>query len=79
MRESYDEIYNGPTQRKHVAAGHLPVVKTGRFMAKSPFEAKGRTHDHVWIYGSENAVCTKCGYTLPKKSNLPINGLQLTK
>jgi hypothetical protein len=29
-----------------------------------------------WILGADNAVCTKCGYTLPKASNLPTRGLQ---
>lgn len=50
----------------------------GQAGRKAKADARG-THDHNWIFGDENAVCTKCGYTLPKSSNLPKRGLQSPK
>ena len=70
IRESYDEVYNGPTRKGAIEAGKLDVEKTGKFTQ----EVKGR-HIHKWIFGSENAVCTKCGYTIPKDAELPEKGL----
>ena len=29
---------------------------------------------HAWIYGTENAVCSQCGYLLPKSLPLPETG-----
>ena len=75
MRESHDEIYNGPTRNGPISTDHGAVKKTGRFMAKQASKSGKGTHDHKWIFGAENAVCTKCGYTLPKTTNLPTRGL----
>jgi hypothetical protein len=25
-----------------------------------------KAHQHTWIYGTDNAVCTHCGHTIPK-------------
>ena len=76
MRESYDDIYNGPTRSGPIATDYVARKKTGRFIAKQSTKSGKATHDHNWIYGAENAVCTKCGYTLPKLSNLPKRGFQ---
>jgi hypothetical protein len=74
MRESYDEIYNGPTRNGPIATDRAPIKKTGRFMIKQSSKSGRATHDHKWIFGADNAVCTKCGYTLPKTTNLPTRG-----
>lgn len=41
----------------------------GKFLAKM-----NGSHEHKWIFGDQNAVCTKCGYTLNKELNLPQKG-----
>jgi hypothetical protein len=76
MRESYDEIYNGPIRSSPIATDSVAIKKTGRFIAKQSTKSGKATHNHNWIYGAENAVCTKCGYTLPKLSKLPTRGFQ---
>ena len=76
MRENYDEIYNGPTRSGPISVDRLATKKTGRFAAKPASKYGEGTHDHNWIFGDENAVCTKCGYTLPKLSSLPKRGFQ---
>jgi len=25
-----------------------------------------KRHQHAWVYGTDNAVCTVCGHTVPK-------------
>ena len=42
----------------------------GRFTAKQ----SSRLHEHNWIFGDECAVCTKCGYTIPKEVKPPERG-----
>ena len=76
MRESFDDIYNGPTRNGPILTDRAAIKKTGRFTRLQASKSGRGTHDHNWIFGAENAVCTKCGYTLPKSSSLPTRGLQ---
>jgi hypothetical protein len=59
---------------KAFGIGSVMSGRNGRFGAMKPKETGKGTHDHVWIFGHENAVCTKCGYTLPKRVDLPQRG-----
>lgn len=70
MKYSYDEIYNGPRRSGPIATMPASGDDTGRFLA-----VPGGTHEHNWIFGDVNAVCTKCGYALPKETELPTRGL----
>jgi hypothetical protein len=49
--------------------------RKGRFLANAVNKNGKGTHDHNWIFGHENAVCTKCGYTVPKTIELPKRGV----
>jgi hypothetical protein len=49
--------------------------RKGRFLACAVNKYGKGTHDHKWIFGHENAVCTKCGYTIPKTIELPKRGV----
>ena len=65
---------NGPVQAFGI--GDLVQGKTGRFHSTSDLRKNGTgTHDHNWIFGDENAVCTKCGYLLPKSVKPPQRGI----
>lgn len=58
--------------------GDIVKERTGRFHASNKISKNGNgTHDHNWIFGDENAVCTKCGYTIPKNIKLPKRGLTI--
>jgi len=66
---------HGPV--KAYGIGSVMTGRNGRFGAiKTSKHGKG-THDHNWIFGHENAVCTKCGYTLPKCVELPQRGMAI--
>lgn len=75
MKESFDEVYNGPTRSGPIAVERVEARKSGQFMAKQVSKAGRPTHAHHWIFGDENAVCTKCGYTKSKWETLPARGL----
>jgi hypothetical protein len=63
----------GPIQA--MGLGQIALGKTGRFTASMQTRKNGKgTHKHKWIFGDENAVCTKCGYAIPKTMRLPISG-----
>jgi hypothetical protein len=54
------------------------LEKRGKFTRKI-----GGSHKCQWIFGDENAVCTKCGKTINKSkvltdTNLPNNNNQTT-
>jgi hypothetical protein len=55
-----------------------------REQKRGSFKAKvGGTHQCQWIFGDENAVCTKCGKVVDKyevltDTNLPNNNNQTT-
>jgi hypothetical protein len=75
MKEAPDEIYNGPKRSQPLTAGIIQQKKTGHFTLNQPKRVGGGSHVHKWIFGTDNAVCTKCGYTLAKTANLPNRGL----
>lgn len=47
------------------AAGTLASLQTGR--RKTLFKKDCGVHNHTMIYGADNAVCTRCGFTCPLK------------
>ncbi len=72
MKESFDAIYNGPTRSGPLSTEAAASKNTGKFTAK---QTPRGTHNHKWIFGHDNAVCTSCGYTLPKNQELPKRGI----
>jgi len=64
---------NGPIRANSI--GEIMNNRNGAFHAINPSESRKATHNHLWIFGHDNAVCTKCGYTLPKDAELPQRGL----
>ncbi len=71
MKESNNISRVSPITARHKASGNLAAFSLGDLHApekrKMPlFKKAGPRHRHAWIYGTNNAVCTKCGETVPK-------------
>jgi hypothetical protein len=76
MKEDLDSISNTPKRCQPIStsASATTIIKYGRFKKQLPVPGQKGDHNHAWIFGTDNAVCTKCGYAVSKHLPLPRSG-----